>query len=355
MKRLIMRGETRKNFITYGIVVIAYVLLLSLSSMGLMSSALQGLLVPMCTYIIAALSLNLTVGVLGELSLGHAGFMSVGAFSGVTVAMALADVVSAPWLRMLLAIVVGAVLAAAAGFVVGIPVLRLRGDYLAIVTLAFGEIIKTVVTNLYVGKDSTGLHLGFLDPDIGLGQGGIMIVNGPNGISGIGKLSTLTAGFVVIMLCLIIIFNMVNSRSGRAIMALRDNRIAAESVGINVTKYKLMAFVVSAAMAGAAGALYGLSQNTVTANKFDFNTSILILVFVVLGGLGNMRGSIIAATVLYILPETWLRQFSDYRMLLYAVVLIVTMLVTNTSKVRSVIDRLLPHRKKAQEEEKEHV
>ncbi len=355
MKRLIMRGETRKNFITYGIVIIAYVLLLVLSSTGMMSSALQGLLVPTCTYIIAALSLNLTVGVLGELSLGHAGFMSVGAFSGVTVSMALADVVPAPWARMVLAIVVGAVLAAAAGFVVGIPVLRLRGDYLAIVTLAFGEIIKTVVTNLYVGKDSSGLRLGFLDPNIGLGQGGMMIVNGPNGISGIKKLSTFTAGFLVIMLCLIIIFNMVNSRSGRAIMALRDNRIAAESVGINVTKYKLMAFVVSAAMAGAAGALYGLSQNTVTANKFDFNTSILILVFVVLGGLGNMRGSIIAATVLYILPETWLRQFSDYRMLLYAVVLIVTMLVTNTNKVRSVIDRLLPHKIKAREEEKEHV
>ena len=167
-----------------------------------------------------------------------------------------------------------------------------------------------------------------------------MILNGPNGISGITKISTFTAGFVLIMLCLVVIFNLVNSRSGRAIMALRDNRIAAESVGINVTKYKLMAFVISAAMAGAAGALYALGQNTITANKFDFNTSILILVYVVLGGLGNMLGSVIAATVLYMLPETVLRQFSDYRMLMYAVVLIIIMLVTNNPTMKRLIGKI---------------
>ena len=175
--------------------------------------------------------------------------------------------------------------------------------------------------------------------DIGLKTGGKMILNGPNGISGITKISTFTTGFILIMVCLVVIFNLVNSRSGRAIMALRDNRIAAESVGINVTKYKLMAFVISAAMAGAAGALYALGQNTVTANKFDFNTSILILVYVVLGGLGNMLGSIVAATVLYLLPETVLRQFSDYRMLIYAVVLIIIMLVTNNARLKSLFSR----------------
>ena len=131
------------------------------------------------------------------------------------------------------------------------------------------------------------------------------------------------------MLTLIIIFNMVDSKSGRAVMAIRDNRIAAESVGINVTKYKLLAFVISAAIAGSAGALYSLSQNTVTANKFDFNTSILLLVFVVLGGLGNMMGTIIATLILYILPETLLRQFSEYRMLIYAIVLILIMILKN--------------------------
>ncbi len=350
MKQLIMRGKTRRKITTYAVVALAYVLLLILSVAGLLPSAVKGLLVPMCAYIIAALSLNLTVGVLGELSLGHAGFMSVGAFSGATIAMALANANVPDWSRMLLAVVIGALMAAVAGVIVGVPVLRLHGDYLAIVTLAFGEIIKTVVTNLYIGQDASGLHFGFLNPDIGLGQGGIMIVNGPNGISGISKISTLTAGFLIIVLCLIVIFNLVDSRAGRAIMALRDNRIAAESVGINATKYKLMAFVISAAMAGAAGALYALGQNTVTANKFDFNTSILILVFVVLGGLGNMLGSIVAATVLYILPETLLRQFSDYRMLIYAIVLILMMLVTNSPKVHSLLMKLLPKKKLKEKE-----
>ena len=332
--------NTKKSFVTYGTVIAAYAVMMILTATGSLSSTMKGLLVPCCAYIVAAISLNLTVGVLGELSLGHAGFMSVGAFTGTTVAMLLKDSVEPVWIRILIALVVGAVFAAIAGVIVGIPVLRLRGDYLAIVTLAFGEIIKTVVTNLYVGSDSNGVHIGFLNGDLGLQQGGKMILNGPNGISGITKISTFTAGFVLIMLCLVVIFNLVNSRSGRAIMALRDNRIAAESVGINVTKYKLMAFVISAAMAGAAGALYALGQNTITANKFDFNTSILILVYVVLGGLGNMLGSVIAATVLYMLPETVLRQFSDYRMLIYAVVLIIIMLVTNNPTMKRLIGKI---------------
>lgn len=332
--------NTKKSFVTYGTVIAAYAVMMILTATGSLSSTMKGLLVPCCAYIVAAISLNLTVGVLGELSLGHAGFMSVGAFTGTTVAMLLKDSVEPVWIRILIALVVGAVFAAIAGVIVGIPVLRLRGDYLAIVTLAFGEIIKTVVTNLYVGSDSNGVHIGFLNGDLGLQQGGKMILNGPNGISGITKISTFTAGFVLIMLCLVVIFNLVNSRSGRAIMALRDNRIAAESVGINVTKYKLMAFVISAAMAGAAGALYALGQNTITANKFDFNTSILILVYVVLGGLGNMLGSVIAATVLYMLPETVLRQFSDYRMLMYAVVLIIIMLVTNNPTMKRLIGKI---------------
>ncbi len=353
MKKIKINKNTRQSFITYGVVIAAYILLMILGSAGVLSSTLQGLLVPMSAYIIAALSLNLTVGILGELSLGHAGFMSVGAFSGATAAIALKDSISADWVRLLVAVVIGAIFAAIAGFIVGIPVLRLRGDYLAIVTLAFGEIIKTIVTNLYVGKDASGIHFGFLDGDI-LERGGKMILNGPKGISGITKISTFTAGFIIIMVCLIVIYNLVNSRSGRAIMALRDNRIAAESVGINVTKYKLMAFVISASMAGAAGALYALGQNAVMATKFDFNTSILILVFVVLGGLGNMLGSVIAATILYILPETWLRQFSDYRMLIYAVVLIVVMLVTNNSKIRALASKLIPG-KKDDEEGEENV
>ncbi|MBQ7500334.1 MAG: branched-chain amino acid ABC transporter permease, partial [Clostridia bacterium] len=328
--KLIKSRSSLKNFITYGFTAVLFAIVLIMSTSGMLSTALTGILVPVCAYIIGALALNLTVGILGELSLGHAGFMSVGAFSGATAAMALKDTVQSDALRLVIAIAIGALFAAAAGFIIGIPVLRLNGDYLAIVTLAFGEIIKTIVTNLYVGKDANGLHIRFLSNELGLQKGsGRMILNGPNGISGITKISTFTTGFIIIMLALIIIFNLVDSKSGRAVMAIRDNRIAAESVGINVTKYKLMAFVISAAIAGSAGALYSLSQNTVTANKFDFNTSILLLVFVVLGGLGNMMGTIIATLILYLLPETLLRQFSEYRMLIYAVILILIMILKN--------------------------
>ena len=157
------------------------------------------------------------------------------------------------------------------------------------------------------------------------------------GIGGIQKISTFTAGFLLVMVTLVVVFHLVNSRAGRAMMALRDNRIAAESVGISATKYKLMAFVTSAALAGMAGALYAMNYSTVTGAKFKFDTSILVLVFVVLGGIGNIRGSIIAATVLTILPEM-LREFSDYRMLIYAIVLIVVMLATNSPAFKQFFD-----------------
>ena len=146
-------------------------------------------------------------------------------------------------------------------------------------------------------------------------------------------------------MALIIVLNFVNSRTGRAVLAIRDNRIAAESCGINITKYKMIAFVISASIAGAAGALYGMNYSNLTSAKFDFNTSILILVFVVLGGLGNMLGSIIAATVLYVLPEA-LREFSDYRMLMYAIVLILVMLATNNPAVKNLFMKIIPGKKK---------
>lgn len=224
--------------------------------------------------------------------------------------------------------VIGAIFAAIIGFLIGIPVLRLRGDYLAIVTLAFGEIIKSIFTNLYIGLDSRGYHIRFLQAPENLEEGGKLILGGPMGIGGVQKIATFTGGFVLVMLCLIVIFHLVNSRTGRAILAIRDNRIAAESVGIPVTRYKMTAFVISASMAGAAGALFALNYSTIAANKFDFNTSILVLVFVVFGGLGNMLGSVIAAALLTALPEA-LRSFADYRMLIYAIVLILVMLATN--------------------------
>ena len=345
-----MNKTTRMNFATYGIVIVAYLIMQGIMAGGMMSSSLKGMLIPICAYIVMAISLNLTVGILGELSLGHAGFMSMGAFAGVTAAVALQDVIPFAPLRLTVALLVGALFAAIAGFLIGIPVLRLKGDYLAIVTLAFGEIIKSIFNNLYVGVDEKGLHMSLLTDKTQLADGGKLIIGGPMGIGGIQKISTFTAGFLLVMVTLLVVFNLVNSRAGRAIMAIRDNRIAAESVGLNVTKYKMMAFVTSAALAGAAGALFAMNYSTIVANKFDFNTSILVLVFVVLGGLGNMLGSIVAATALTILPEA-LRQFADYRMLVYAIVLILVMLFTNNPKLKHIFNQFKTHNMRGKEAE----
>ena len=250
------------NMITLGMVVAAWIIMEVLMGTGHVSSLLKGLLVPFCIYVIMAVSLNLTVGILGELSLGHAGFMCVGAFSGALFSKCMKGVID-PTVSLVIAIFVGAAVAAVFGILIGIPVLRLRGDYLAIVTLAFGEIIK----------------------------------------------------------------NLVNPRTGRAIMSIRDNRIAAESIGINITKYKLLAFSISAALAGVAGVLYAHNLTTLTAlpKNFGYNMSIMILVYVVLGGIGSIRGSVISTVILYLLPEL-LRGLNNYRMLIYAIVLILAML-----------------------------
>ena len=323
-----MNKTKRSNLITYAIVIVAFVVMQILSSTGSISSLLTGLLVPLCTYIILAVSLNLVVGILGELSLGHAGFMCVGAFSSAFCTKLLQDSIQNEVVLFLIAIAVGTVAAAFFGFLIGIPVLRLRGDYLAIVTLAFGEIIKNVINVLYIAKDENGFHFAISDGNkIELSEDGIWVINGAKGIAKIPHLSSFTAGVIMILVILFIVYNFVNSRTGRAVMAIRDNRIAAESVGINITKFKLMAFTISAAIAGAGGVLYAHNLSTVTATptNFGYNMSIMILVFVVLGGMGNFRGSIIAAVVLTMLPEV-LRGLRDYRMLIYAVVLIAMML-----------------------------
>ena len=338
------RRRLVSNSITYGIVIAAYVIIQILMAGDNLSNSLQSQLIPICAYVVMAVALNLVVGISGELSLGHAGFMSIGAFAGSAFAIALQGAIVFSPLRLALAMVFGAAIAAALGFLIGIPVLRLNGDYLAIVTLAFGEIIKTIVTNVYLGVDENGLHFSFLNDTMDLAEGGVELIRGPMGVMHTQTISTFLAGFVLVLVALVVIFNLVNSRTGRAIMAARDNRIAAESVGISVTKYKMIAFVVSAALAGAAGTLYGCGQITFVATKFDFNTSILILVFVVLGGLGNMWGSAIAAAALTILPEA-LRQFSEFRMLVYAIVLILVMLATNNPTLRGFFTRLFRREK----------
>ncbi len=346
-----MSKKFRSNLITYALVIVAFIIC-QLAVEGTidgfkMSRSLKGQLVPICVYIVMAVSLNLTVGISGELSLGHAGFMSVGAFSGIVMSSWLVSAFQFEneILRLIIAMVTGGLFAGIAGVLIGIPVLRLRGDYLAIVTLAFGEIIRNVMNCLYFSLDGAKLYIGFSNPNLP----GKLLVNGPAGATGVDKISTFVMGFALILFTLFVVLNLINSRSGRAIMAIRDNRIAAESMGINVTKYKMMAFVTSAVLAGMAGALYGLNYSTVTAAKFRFDTSILVLVFVVLGGIGNFRGSIIAATVLTILPEV-LRAFSDYRMLAYAIVLIVVMLATNSPLLMNLVERIRPKKKTAAKE-----
>lgn len=350
-----------KKYLPYVILVVGYIIMTLLSASGALSRSITGMLVPICAYIIMALSLNLTVGILGELSLGHAGFMSVGAFTGIIVSQSMVAGGTPAWIRLILAIIIGGFFAAIAGVIIGFPVLRLRGDYLAIVTLAFGEIIKELMTCLLVGVDSNGLHIIFnasgakTIADLGMGADGVAIIKGAQGATGTQTISTFTAGIILALIVLAVVLNLIKSKSGRAIQALRDNRIAAESIGVNITKYKMMAFVISAAIAGAAGALYGLNYSNLVATKFNFNTSILVLVFVVLGGLGNMTGSIIAATILTVLPEA-LRGFEDYRMLIYAIVLILVMIGTNNQKVKDffskIFGKIFPKKKKKDEEVK---
>ena len=337
-----MNSTFKRNLITYAMVIVAFIVFSILAEEKILSKAMRGQLVPICVYIVMAVSLNLTVGISGELSLGHAGFMSVGAFTGAVAAACLGGVGS-PMLRLALAMIIAGVMAAIAGVIIGIPVLRLRGDYLAIVTLAFGEIIRNVINCLYVALQGGKLRIAFNNPitqdleSVMAGESFQVLINGPQGATISTKLSTFTMGFILIMVTLVVVLNLVNSRSGRAIMAIRDNRIAAESVGISVTKYKMMAFVISAAFAGMAGALYSLNIATVDASTFKFNKSIEVLVFVVLGGIGNIRGSIIAAILLTVLPEV-LRAFNDYRMFIYAIVLIVVMLATNIPFSKRLID-----------------
>ena len=267
------------------------------------------------------------------------------------------ETITSAWIRFPIAILIGGVCAAIFGIIIGIPVLRLKGDYLAIVTLAFGEIIKNVFASTFLGYDSKGIHFSLTSQsDLNLEPDGKLLMQGPLGVNGTPNDSNFIVAFVLIMITLVITLNFIRSRTGRAVMAIRDNRIAAESVGINITKYKLIAFGISAFLAGLGGALYSHNFASLQASKFDYNTSILILVFVVLGGIGNIRGSIIAAVLLTLLPEL-LRSISNYRMLFYAIILIVMMIVSSNPTIKgyrdkisestkSVFQRIFPKRKK---------
>lgn len=267
-------------------------------SSGITSRAQNSIILQAGVYIILAVSLNIATGYLGQLPLGHAGFMAVGAYCG---ALVWKGTLSLPQpLSLILGLLAGGLLASVFGVIIGIPALRLRGDYLAIITLGFGEIIRVCIINLP------------------------KITGGTPGLLNVPKYANFTVVYICVIVSCALIHTLMKSRHGRAILSIRENEIAAESCGIHTTYYKVMAFAVSAFFAGVAGALYGGIQGSLFPDKFSFMESINILVMVVLGGMGSMAGSVIAATVLTALPLA-LQSFNTYRMVIYSVLLIAVM------------------------------
>ena len=285
------------NVIILILVLALYVILSVLIQANIINPYYSGILTMVCINVILAVSLNLATGFLGQLVLGHAGFMSVGAYAAALFTMysGLPTMASFP-----VALLIGGIVAAAFGVIIGVPALRLKGDYLAILTLGFGEIIRVLI----LATPFTG---------------------GAAGLSGIPLLTTFTYVFIVAILTVAVIFAFIHSRHGRAVIAIREDEIAAEAAGIHTTYYKLLAFVLAAFFAGIAGGLYAHHIGVLDPSKFDFNYSVEILIMVVLGGMGSITGSVVAAIVLTLLPEL-LRGFSEYRMLIYSIILICVML-----------------------------
>jgi len=296
------------------IIIGIYLAIAALVDFDLLNRRDKSLIVPIGVNIILAVSLNLVTGFLGELSLGHAGFMSIGAYTGALFTLNM-DLPGIP--EFLIAIILGGIVAAIFGFLIGVPVLRLRGDYLAIVTLAFGEIIRSIINTLSfpAGRDDAG---------------NLIVQKGTMGLSGIETYANYTWVYFAVVITVIVCVNFVKSRHGRVITSIRDNIIAAESIGIHTSKYKIMAFVFAAFFAGVAGVISGHNVSIIKPGDYDYNRSIYILVFVVLGGMGSIRGSIIAAIILTILPEV-LRPIENYRMLMYAVLLIAMMIFNHSN------------------------
>lgn len=300
MKRDPFQTAAQSKWVTCAILITAFAAVFFMDQLGILSRQIKGLLVPIAINMILAVSLNLIVGFLGELSLGHAGFMAVGAYAGCLFSVFLQDALPAA-VRFSLALLVGGILAAVFGFLIAIPVLRLKGDYLAIVTLAFGQIICSVAMNL----DITG---------------------GPSGLKGTPQDASYPVAFILVLLTVIVLGNVMDSRYGRAIASIRDSRIAASCMGIYVTRYRLCVFASAAFFAGIAGVLYGHNISILQASVFDYNKSVEILVMVVLGGMYSIRGSVIAAAFITVLPELF-RGADEYRMLVYSIALIGIMLL----------------------------
>lgn len=310
-----------KYFVNYLLVALALIICIVLGQNGILSRSAMTLLPRIAYSIILAVSLNLVVGFLGELSLGHAGFMCVGAYIGCYFANYLHTVLQSDLLILVLSMLCGGLVAALFGFIIGLPALRLKGDYLAIVTLAFGEIVRNVFKNL---------------PFFG-GAMGLKTTKYPSS-------SLYIVAFSVVLVVLFLIQNLIRSKHGRAITAIRDNEIAARAMGINVTYYKIAVFVLAAFFAGLAGVLYGHLNTPILYTFFSYNYSIEILVMVVLGGMGSVTGSIVAATLItyvnFLLQSKLSGDLAAIRLLVYALILIVAVLYNNAPALRPLREKL---------------
>ena len=309
-----------KHYINYIGVGLFLIITTTMMYTGMLNRSTANLFTQISYSVILAVSLNLVVGFLGELSLGHAGFMCVGAYLGCYFAKFLLGFISSKLLVLILSMLVGGIVAAVFGFIIGLPALRLKGDYLAIVTLAFGEIVRSVFKNLDTFGGALGLSTRTYDTTLFI-------------------VST-----VVVLIMLVLIQNIIRSKHGRAITAIRDNEIAAKSMGINITFYKLFVFVISAFFAGIAGVIYGHYATPVLYSFFSYNYSIEILVMVVLGGMGSISGSIIAATVItyinFVLTTNLSGDLAALKYLIYAIILISLIIFNNAPALSPFKERL---------------
>ena len=303
------------NYVVIGIMTL--VLGIITLAGGRLDNSLLFLLEKIAISIILAVSLSLVVGFLGELSLGHAGFMCVGAYLGGKASALLEPFIGNSLLNLLISLVIGGVVAAVCGIIIGIPALRLRGDYLAIVTLAFGEIVKSLFQN---SSDETfGGSLGLETPRY-------------------DKKYLFLIAFLLVLATLAVVQNFIRSKHGRAVTSIRDSEIAARATGINVTKYKLLTFTLSATFAGIAGVLYSFSNYNIQSSKVGYNYSIEILVMVVLGGMGSINGSIIAAALITFLNTKLATiltgELAVLQNLFYAVILIIIVVYGNAPALK---------------------
>lgn len=310
-----------KYYLNYIIIAAFLGLMIVLNSTGMLNRSTLALLAQISYSIILAVSLNLVVGFLGELSLGHAGFMCVGAYIGCYVSNLLGKNIESDLLVIIISMLVGGCVAAVFGFIIGLPALRLKGDYLAIATLAFGEIVRNIFNNLELFGSASGYKTQTYNTK-----------------------SLYVVGFVTVLIVLILTQNLIRSKHGRAITAIRDNEIAARAMGINVTMYKLLVFIIAAFFAGVSGTLYGKFTGIVLQTKFSYNYSIEILVMVVLGGMGNINGSIIAASLItwinVVLQDKLSGELGALKLIVYALILILVVLYNNAPAFRSIREKL---------------